>query len=212
MPTLNEELEKIARKLQEQGGRHGSMNLLYINGGINPYTREPVVGLKEVLSTILDSNLPDIKRGKFNELVLEYCHSGRGAVGSRGQKEILKDIVTEFSQPAEKRQTVALNILTIFASRSPQAFILKDAQGDNFATGITRNDSKKCFVMHGKNSSGEPRFIHLYDDGRVTGYNNSDELGIVGSQLYHNRMNIFQHFNVDLPQCHQPIVGAQLGK
>jgi hypothetical protein len=88
------------------------------------------------------------------------------------------------------------------ASRRP--FVLNDPQGDNTVTCVVRDDAKQCYLVQGKNNSGEPRQIQIYDDGRVTGFRDGADLGIVGKQMYANREAIFQHFNCELPASHKP--------
>ena len=40
MPTIKAILDDIAQQLEQQGGRHGYQNLVYINGDINAFTQE----------------------------------------------------------------------------------------------------------------------------------------------------------------------------
>lgn len=86
-------------------------------------------------------------------------------------------------------------------------FIISDPEGDNYVDSI-RENADHSFTISGRNASGQPREITLFQDGEVLGFNKSQELGIVGNQFYENREEIFHHFDLDISEA-IPSQGSQ---
>ncbi len=84
------------------------------------------------------------------------------------------------------------------SSSMKSPFVLHDQLGDNKVVKVERDDARQCFVLHGKNNNGDDRTLTLFDDGKTHGR------GVVCEQMYDNRVEIFRHFEKDLPAAHQP--------
>ena len=96
-----------------------------------------------------------------------------------------------------------------------------DRKGDNFALSIEEyveplsfldrlaKTPRKGIRINGCNSDFEKRYITVYDDGAIEGYNGK-ELGIVEKQLAKNKESIIAHFN-DHPEEHLSLGRPPLG-
>lgn len=78
-------------------------------------------------------------------------------------------------------------------------YMIEDLRGNNFVDGVRQN-ADHSFTIYGRNCNGDPREITLFEDGHVSGYNRSPDLGIVGNQFFENREAIFEHFGLHLSE------------
>jgi hypothetical protein len=79
-------------------------------------------------------------------------------------------------------------------------YVILDPQGNNYADGIRQNKDHS-FTVFGRNCSGQPREITLFQDGQVLGFNRNPSLGVVGNQFFENREELFKHFGLDISQA-----------
>ncbi|KTC78242.1 hypothetical protein [Legionella brunensis] len=79
-------------------------------------------------------------------------------------------------------------------SKGLTAYVLVDPQGDNYVDSVEEKNG--TYIIKGRNASGAPRSITIDKNGNATGFNGSQELGVVGRQMYTQREAIFQHFNI----------------
>ncbi|KTD11193.1 chaperone protein DnaJ [Legionella gratiana] len=78
-------------------------------------------------------------------------------------------------------------------------YLILDPEGNNYADGIRQN-ADHSFTIFGRNCNGQRREITLFQDGQVLGFNGNPNLGIVGSQFFENREELFHHFGLDISQ------------
>jgi hypothetical protein len=78
------------------------------------------------------------------------------------------------------------------------AFVLADPNGYNFVNSVEERNG--TYIIKGSNSSGEPRSITIHANGNATGFDDSNNLGLVGQQMYDQREAVFKHFNIPLPK------------
>lgn len=156
------------------------------------------------------------KRETFSISLSEYRQFSAGLVSSSSEMQNQNDAVTCYSGQKLGTPLHALYTLmqvhrvlndqellgndeALAAFSEVSTYLLKDKSGDNYVTRIERDEIEQCYIVHGTNSVAlgrRPRFIHVYDDGRITGYGNGADLGIVGRQMQANLTDIFKHFNI----------------
>lgn len=103
------------------------------------------------------------------------------------------------------------NLSSFSMFKPKQAYVLKDKVSDNFVDSVKRNAANDGVEIRGRNGQGEPRFITIYDDGQVSGFNINKapyaqvaaKLGVVGNQMYHHREAILHHFDMHSGPSHK---------
>ena len=86
------------------------------------------------------------------------------------------------------------------AEAAQKAYVINDSEGNNYVDGI-RHNADQSFTILGRNSKNQPRQITLFQNGKVLGFNPNGELGVVETQFFENREEIFHHFGLELSEA-----------
>lgn len=123
-------------------------------------------------------------------------------------EKLHREIMAAYSSLPNSEKVDAKNKLVIAGYAPPPPpprFTIFDNQGSSFVTSVVSDEKGGCYIR-GKNASEQERVIHLYKDGRVTGFNEQGSLGHVEKAFYANRVAICNYFNRQdlLPEKHKP--------
>lgn len=113
-------------------------------------------------------------------------------------KELRDHCATIYGSHVREMPVLAAKELPV--TRPYKPYIIIDPQGNNYADGIRQNQDHS-FTIFGRNYSGQPREITLFQDGQVLGFNKNPNLGVVENQFFENREKLFQHFGLDISQA-----------
>lgn len=113
-------------------------------------------------------------------------------------KELRNHCAKIYGSHVREQSVLALKE-TLVKVKPTAPYLISDPEGNNYADGIRQN-ADHSFTIFGRNCIDQQREITLFQDGQVLGFNKSLNLGIVGSQFFENREEIFRYFGLDISQ------------
>lgn len=175
----------------EEGGRHGSQSAFFA----------------EVLNIILDDQqLSDIdvpSTPEYKEMVHNVVFALRSSeFGGYDRAHSRENLRKTVNWPVSVQDFInGLNDL------KSVEYVLEDPLGKNYVDKVIRNADNTGWIMDGRNTTHEKRFLIIYDDGEVSSYHLQKSsvdsawrsLSVVARQMYMERTQVFAHFHVGEP-------------
>lgn len=200
MPTIGERLSTLAANNRKEGGRHGNMTALHIEGGIRSYQKIP--GLIDILAEVSGCQIPEDRISDFDRLVSRFCVHGRNDEKTR-QQALLTEIFETFAPDAMATGIVERAYAKLMPEPKYPPFVL---EGGVSVVCVVRDDVKKLYAVLVKDlSRPSEEGLLFYDSGVVYKLGNEfAPFSDIDKKICRESASIFKHFGCQLPDTRAP--------